>query len=194
MGARPLQLGLCRLNVEAVWLLVQGGEDLPSLHRIALVDFYLPDAARDLETQAGGVDGFDNPGEPADLAGGDLGDGEASDRPHLLRDGGRLPLAPGKKATDDEPQKHPYRSWPHQTSLGDAPPKSIRRLTSYSDAKTAMASELMISMKMPQVSGTMTKALCARPYWVATAVMIAIVVAVEPRAIPAKPADMTAAS
>ncbi len=47
---------------------------------------------------------------------------------------------------------------------------------------------------MPQASGTMTKGLWARPYLLATAVMIASVVAVEPSAMPTKPALVTTAS
>ena len=53
---------------------------------------------------------------------------------------------------------------------------------------------LIRSMKNPQTSGTMMKARCAAPYYFATAVMFTIAVAVEPRAMPPKPALMTAAS
>ena len=50
------------------------------------------------------------------------------------------------------------------------------------------------SIKNPHTSGTTIKARCAAPYCLATAVMLTIAVAVEPRVMPPKPALMTVAS
>ena len=51
-----------------------------------------------------------------------------------------------------------------------------------------------MSTKKPHTSGTMMKARCAAPWLRVTAVMLATAVAVEPRAMPPKPAVITAAS
>lgn len=64
----------------------------------------------------------------------------------------------------------------------------------YSQVNSLITSELAMSMKTPQVSGMTTKARWALPYCLATAEMIAIVVAVVPRLMPVKPAANTAAS
>ncbi|GEM_PF-5204296 len=60
--------------------------------------------------------------------------------------------------------------------------------------KAEMIRALTISMKKPHTRGTTMKARWAAPYCCVTAVMLAIAVAVDPSAIPPKPADMTTAS
>lgn len=60
--------------------------------------------------------------------------------------------------------------------------------------KTEMIRALTISMKKPHTRGTTMKARWAAPYCWVTAVMLAMAVAVEPSAIPPKPAEITTAS
>ena len=51
-----------------------------------------------------------------------------------------------------------------------------------------------MSTKNPETSGTIMNARCAWPYFLATAVMLAMAVGVAPSEMPAKPEQMTAAS
>lgn len=69
----------------------------------------------------------------------------------------------------------------------------INALTDYL-AKKPMTTALAKSITKPQTSGTITKAFLAAPNSRVTAVILATAVAVEPNAMPPKPAQITAAS